>query len=98
MASKRKRRPLGKKRRAAARPRRRQRFLGPSKGAGRYMVRFIGFLVGLVFAGVLLIPLIGGFWSFSANPPAPLPSDDFPGDPRALNLPSDAPLGNFDTR
>jgi ubiquinol-cytochrome c reductase cytochrome c1 subunit len=62
------------------------------------MVRFIGFLVGLVFAGVLLISLIGGVSSYFANPPAPLASDEFHKEPKALKLASDGPLGKFDNR
>jgi ubiquinol-cytochrome c reductase cytochrome c1 subunit len=62
------------------------------------MVRFIGFLVGLVFAGVLLISLIGGVSSYFANPPAPLASDEFHKEPKALKLASDGPFGKFDNR
>jgi ubiquinol-cytochrome c reductase cytochrome c1 subunit len=62
------------------------------------MVRFIGFLVGLVFAGVLLISLISGVSSYFANPPAPLASDEFHKEPKALKLASDGPFGKFDNR
>src|SRR5438270_8873834 len=62
------------------------------------MVRFIGFLVGLVFAGVLLISLIGGVSSYFANPPAPLAADEFHKEPKALKLASDGPFGKFDNR
>src|SRR5207253_11140309 len=87
-ASKRKRRPLAKRRHAAARSQPRW----PSKGTGRHMVRFIGFLVGLVFAGVLLISLISGVSSYFANPPAPLAADEFHKEPKALKLASDGPF------
>jgi ubiquinol-cytochrome c reductase cytochrome c1 subunit len=62
------------------------------------MVRFIGFLVGLVFAGVLLISLISGVSSYFANPPAPLASDEFHKEPKALELASDGPFGKFDNQ
>jgi ubiquinol-cytochrome c reductase cytochrome c1 subunit len=62
------------------------------------MVRFIGFLVGLAFAGVLLISLISGVSSYFANPPAPLASDEFHKEPKALRLASDGPFGKFDNR
>jgi ubiquinol-cytochrome c reductase cytochrome c1 subunit len=62
------------------------------------MVRFIGFLVGLVFAGVLLISLISGVSTYFANPPAPLASDEFHKEPKALRLASDGPFGKFDNQ
>jgi ubiquinol-cytochrome c reductase cytochrome c1 subunit len=60
------------------------------------MVRFIGFLVGLVFAGVLLISLIGSVASYFSNPPAALASDVFHKEPKELKLASDGPFGKFD--
>jgi len=62
------------------------------------MVRVIGFLVGLVFAGVLLISLITGFATYLKNPPAPLASTEFHKAPRPLHLASDGPFGKFDKR
>ena len=62
------------------------------------MVRVIAFIVGLVFAGVLLISLIGGAATYFTNPPAPLASDVFHKEPRELALSSDGPFGKFDKR
>src|SRR5258708_32974454 len=62
------------------------------------MVRVIGFLVGLVFAGVLLISLVGNAASYFKNRPAPLPAEEFHKQPRPLPLASDAPFGKFDKR
>jgi ubiquinol-cytochrome c reductase cytochrome c1 subunit len=62
------------------------------------MVRIIAFLVGLVFAGVLLISLIGNAATYFSSPPAPLASDEFHKEPRHLALSSDGPLGRFDNR
>jgi ubiquinol-cytochrome c reductase cytochrome c1 subunit len=62
------------------------------------MVRFIGFLVGLVFAGVLLISLISGVSTYFNNKPAPLASDEFHREPKALRLASDGPFGKFDNQ
>jgi ubiquinol-cytochrome c reductase cytochrome c1 subunit len=59
------------------------------------MVRVIGFVVGLVFAGVLLIALIGGVASYFSNPPAPLAAEEFHREPKELHLASDGPFGNF---
>ncbi|HZU51036.1 MAG TPA: cytochrome c1 [Sphingomicrobium sp.] len=62
------------------------------------MVRVIGFLVGLVFAGVLLISLISGVASNLSSPPAPLASEEFHKSPKPLHLASDGPFGKFDKR
>ena len=62
------------------------------------MVRVIGFLVGLVFAGVLLISLISGVATNLSNPAAPLASEEFHKAPKALHLQSDGPFGTFDLR
>ncbi len=62
------------------------------------MVRVIGFLVGLAFAGVLLISLIGNAASYFANPPAPLAAAEFHKAPKDLHLGSDGPFGKFDKR
>lgn len=59
------------------------------------MVRVIGFLVGLVFAGVLLISLITGVATYISSPPAPLAAEEFHLKPKALPLQSDGPFGNF---
>jgi ubiquinol-cytochrome c reductase cytochrome c1 subunit len=62
------------------------------------MVRVIGFLVGLVFAGVLLISLISGVATNLSNPPAPLAAEEFHKEPKPLHLASDGPFGKFDNR
>src|SRR5947209_2390109 len=62
------------------------------------MVRVIGFLVGLVFAGVLLISLITGVATNLSSPPAPLASEEFHKAPKPLHLSSDGPFGKFDKR
>ncbi|HEV2596637.1 MAG TPA: cytochrome c1 [Sphingomicrobium sp.] len=62
------------------------------------MVRVIGFLVGLVFAGVLLISLISGVATNLSSPPAPLASEEFHKSPKPLHLASDGPFGKFDRR
>jgi ubiquinol-cytochrome c reductase cytochrome c1 subunit len=59
------------------------------------MVRVIAFLVGLVFAGVLLISLITGVATNISSPPAPLASEEFHQHPKPLHLASDGPFGNF---
>jgi len=62
------------------------------------MVRVIAFVVGVVFAGVLLISLIGNAASYFKSPPAPLAADLFHKEPRELPLASDGPFGKFDKR
>ncbi|MEO8547530.1 MAG: cytochrome c1 [Sphingomicrobium sp.] len=60
------------------------------------MIRIIGFLVGLAFAGVLLISLFSGISTYVSNPPAPLPESEFHKEPKPLSLASDGPFGRFD--
>lgn len=60
------------------------------------MVRFIGFFVGLVFAGVLLISLIGGLSDYFRHPPEKDVAHEFHLEPEHLALASDGPLGHFD--
>jgi ubiquinol-cytochrome c reductase cytochrome c1 subunit len=60
------------------------------------MVRVIGFLVGLVFAGILLISLITGVATYIHSPPAPLAPEEFHKHPKPLHLASDGPFGKFD--
>lgn len=60
------------------------------------MVRVIGFLVGVVFAGILLISLISGISTYVSNPPEPMAADELRREPKALRLPSDGPFGKFD--
>src|SRR5687767_2634887 len=60
------------------------------------MVRIIGFLIGLAFAGVLLISLILGVSNTLSNPPEPLAEEEFHKHPKHLALASDGPFGKFD--
>jgi len=60
------------------------------------MVRLIGFLVGLGFAGVLLISLFVGASDYFSNPPEPMAEEEFHEDPKPLRLASDGPFGRFD--
>ena len=60
------------------------------------MVRVIGFLVGLVFAGVLLISLVVGVSNYFSNPPEELAAETLHQHPQHLSLPSDGPFGKFD--
>ena len=60
------------------------------------MVRIIGFLVGLAFAGVLLISLFVGISDHFANPPEPTADQVFHKHAKELHLASDGPLGHFD--
>jgi ubiquinol-cytochrome c reductase cytochrome c1 subunit len=61
-------------------------------------MRFILGFIGAVFAGVLLISLIGNLSTYFSNPPAPLASDVFHKEPKELHLTSDGPFGKFDKR
>jgi ubiquinol-cytochrome c reductase cytochrome c1 subunit len=61
-------------------------------------MRFILGFIGVVFAGVLLISLIGNLSTYFSNPPAPLASDVFHKEPKELHLASDGPFGKFDKR
>jgi ubiquinol-cytochrome c reductase cytochrome c1 subunit len=60
------------------------------------MVRIIGFLVGLAFAGVLLISLFVGVSNTLSNPPAPSAEEEFHRHPKPIALASDGPFGKFD--
>jgi len=60
------------------------------------MVRKIGFLVGLAFAGVLLISLFVGVSEYISSPPAPTAEEEFHLAPKPLHLASDGPFGHFD--
>jgi len=62
------------------------------------MVRIIAFVVGLVFAGVLLISLIGNAAEYFRSQPAALASDVWHKEPKELALSSDGPFGKFDNR
>jgi ubiquinol-cytochrome c reductase cytochrome c1 subunit len=60
------------------------------------MVRLIGFVVGLVFAGVLLISLIGGVSEYFRSPPEKDIAHEFHLEPERLALASNGPFGNYD--
>jgi ubiquinol-cytochrome c reductase cytochrome c1 subunit len=58
-------------------------------------MRFILGFIGAVFAGILLISMIGNLATYFGNKPAPLAAEEFHLEPRALHLQSDGPFGNF---
>jgi ubiquinol-cytochrome c reductase cytochrome c1 subunit len=60
------------------------------------MVRIIGFLVGLAFAGVLLISLFVGVSNNLSNPTPPTAEEEFHKHPKPLALASDGPFGKYD--
>lgn len=60
------------------------------------MVRVIGFLVGLGFAGILLLAAITGLVSYITSPPVKDAVHEFHEHPRQLTLASDGPFGKFD--
>jgi ubiquinol-cytochrome c reductase cytochrome c1 subunit len=63
------------------------------------MVRIIGYLVGLAFAGVLLISLFVGVSDYMSNPPAPTAEEEFHNEQlKPLHLASDGPFGHFDKK
>src|SRR6478672_9418236 len=61
-------------------------------------MRFILGFIGAVFAAVLLISFFSNLATYFQNPPAPLASDLFHKEPKALPLSSDGPFGTFDKR
>jgi ubiquinol-cytochrome c reductase cytochrome c1 subunit len=62
------------------------------------MLRFILGLVGLAFAGVLLISFFVGMSTYISSPPAKTAEEEFHRHPRHLALASDGPLGRFDRK
>jgi ubiquinol-cytochrome c reductase cytochrome c1 subunit len=60
------------------------------------MVRIIGFLVGLGFAGILLISLVVNLVGYVQSPPEPSIEHEFHRHPKELKLASDGPFGKFD--
>ena len=62
------------------------------------LARLISYVIGFVFAGILLISLITGVSTYIHSPPAPLASEEFHKQPKALHLASDGPFGKFDRR
>ena len=61
-------------------------------------MRFILGFIGAVFAAVLLISFFSNLATYFQSPPAPLASDEFHKEPKALHLSSDGPFGHFDKR
>src|SRR6476661_10897060 len=62
------------------------------------LARLISYVIGFVFAGILLISLITGVATYIHSPPAPLASEEFHRQPKPLHLASDGPFGKFDRR
>lgn len=60
------------------------------------MVRIIGFLIGLGFAGVLLISLVVNLVGYIQSPPGATAEAKFREHPKHLRLQSDGPFGTFD--
>src|SRR5690349_8004969 len=60
------------------------------------MIRVIGFLVGLGFAGVLLISLITGVVQSINDPADATAEEEFHRHPKHLTLASDGPFGKYD--
>lgn len=60
------------------------------------MVRIIGFLIGLGFAGVLLISLVVNLVGYFQEAPEESIEHQFHRHPKELNLQSDGPFGTFD--
>jgi len=60
------------------------------------MVRIIGFLIGLGFAGVLLISLVVNLVGYIQSPPDATAEHEFHRHPKELSLKSDGPFGKFD--
>ena len=61
-------------------------------------MRFILGLIGAAFALALTFSLFSGLKIYLNNPPAPLASEEFHREPKALQLASDGPFGRFDNR
>ena len=58
-------------------------------------MRFILGFIGSVFAGILLISMIGNLATYFGTKPEPLAAEEFHREPKALHLRSDGPFGNF---
>ena len=58
-------------------------------------MRFILGFIGSVFAAILLFSTISNLATYFKNPPAPLASEEFHREPKALHLQSDGPFGSF---
>ena len=62
------------------------------------MIRVIAFIIGIGFAGILLISFIAGVSETIASPAEPTAEHEFHKHPKHLALASDGPLGKFDRR
>ena len=60
------------------------------------MVRFFGFLIGLGFAGVLLISLFSTVSTYVSSPPEATAEEEFHRHPKEVHFASDGPFGRFD--
>ncbi len=60
------------------------------------MIRIIAFVIGLGFAGVLLVSLVTGISQTVASPAEPTAEEEFHKHPKHLALASDGPFGKFD--
>ena len=60
------------------------------------MIRKLAFLVGLAFAGVLLLSLFFSVKSYITDPATPTAESKFHEEPKDLHLASDGPFGRFD--
>ena len=60
------------------------------------MVKFFGGLIGLFFAGWLLVSFVMGAVEFATNPPEKAVEYQFHQDPKDVSFKSDGPLGKFD--
>ena len=60
------------------------------------MVRIIGFLIGLGFAGVLLISLVVNLVGYIQSPPEPTAEHEFHRHAKDLELSTDGPFGKFE--
>jgi ubiquinol-cytochrome c reductase cytochrome c1 subunit len=62
------------------------------------MVRIIGFLVGLAFAGVVLISFFVNIADYVSNPPEATAEHEFHKHPREVHFASDGAFGHFDNQ
>jgi ubiquinol-cytochrome c reductase cytochrome c1 subunit len=62
------------------------------------MIRVIAFIIGLGFAGVLLISMATDLSSYLGSPPEATAEEEFHKHPKHLRLASDGPLGKYDRR
>ena len=60
------------------------------------MIRKLAFLVGLAFAGVLLLAFFVNLTGYITDPPTPTAESKFHEEPKELHLASNGPFGRFD--